>query len=335
MDSATRAPVAAHQPAVQQRDGVVRPGLGYCMIIGAAALFAVNGSVSKFALTGGLEPERLTALRVTGAFVVLVLLTALRDPASLRVSVRELPMLAIYGLVGVALIQYLYFIAILRLPVGIALLLEFTGPVLVALYARVVQREQVRRRVWLAIGLCLAGLALVVQIWRGGGGLDPVGLLAGAGSALALAAYFLIGQHAVRRRDPLSLLCWTFFFAVIFWAIAAPWWSFDWARLTKDTEVSGALLSGVSVPVGVLVASVVLLGTVAPYLLSINSLRHVSATRAGIIGTAEPVIASAVSWIWLGEALNGVQVVGGLVVLAGIGIAQSARDSAGALPEPA
>src|SRR5262245_19402938 len=334
VDRATRTPLAARRTVVQQHSARVRPGLGYCMIIGAAALFAVNGSVSKFALTGGLEPERLTALRVTGAFVVLVLITAVRNPASLRVSVRELPMLAIYGLVGVALIQYLYFIAILRLPVGIALLLEFTGPVLVALYARVVRREQVRRRVWLAIGLCLAGLALVVQIWRGGGGLDPVGLLAGAGSALALAAYFLIGQRAVRSRDPLSLMCWTFFFAVIFWAIAAPWWSFDWAELTKHTEVSGELLSAVSLPVGFLVASVVLLGTVAPYLLSINTLRHVSATRAGIIGTAEPVIASAVSWIWLGEALNGVQVVGGLIVLAGIGLAQSARDSAGPLPEP-
>jgi drug/metabolite transporter (DMT)-like permease len=326
--------MATRQVAAQPQSIRIRPGLGYCMIIGASALFAVNGSVSKFALMGGLEPARLTALRVTGAFVVLLLITAVRNPASLRVSLRELPMLAVYGLVGVALIQYLYFVAILRLPVGIALLLEFTGPVLVALYARVVQREQVRRRVWLAIGLCLAGLALVVQIWRGGGGLDPVGLLAGAGSALALAAYFLIGQHAVRSRDPLSLMCWTFFFAVIFWAIAAPWWSFDWSKLTKQVEVSGELLSAVSVPVGVLVASVILLGTVAPYLLSINSLRHVSATRAGIVGTAEPVIAAGVSWIWLGEALNGVQVVGGLVVLGGIGLAQSARDSGGVVPEP-
>jgi drug/metabolite transporter (DMT)-like permease len=304
------------------------------MIIGAAALFAVNGSVSKFALTSGLGPERLTALRVTGAFLVLLSVTAIRNPASLRVSVRELPMLAVYGLVGVALIQYLYFVAILRLPVGIALLLEFTGPVLVALYARVVQREQVRRRVWLAIGLCLAGLALVVQIWQGGGGLDPVGLLAGAGAALALAAYFLIGQHAVRRRDPLSLMCWTFLFAATFWAIIAPWWSFDWSRLGARTEVSGDLLWHASVPVGVLVASVILLGTVSPYLLSVNSLRHVSATRAGIIGTAEPIIASGVSWIWLGEALNGVQIVGGLVVVTGIALAQSARDSAATVPEP-
>jgi drug/metabolite transporter (DMT)-like permease len=231
------------------------------------------------------------------------------------------------------LIQYLYFVAILRLPVGIALILEFTGPVLVALYTRVVQRQQVRRRVWLAIGLCLAGLALVVQIWSGGGGLDAVGLLAGAGSALALAAYFLIGQHAVRGRDPLSLMCWAFFFATAFWAVAAPWWSFHWSQLAVRTEVSGDLFAPVAVPVGVLVGSVILLGTVAPYLLSINSLRHVSATGAGVVGTAEPVIASGVSWIWLGEELNAVQVVGGLVVLTGVGLAQSAKDAA-ASPEP-
>jgi drug/metabolite transporter (DMT)-like permease len=315
----------------------MRPGLGYALVLAAAALFAVNGSVSKFALTGGLEPERLTALRVTGAFLVLLLITLLRDRASLRVGLRELPLLAVYGLVGVALIQYLYFVAILRLPVGIALILEFTGPVLVALYARVVQRQQVRRRVWLAIGLCLGGLALVVQIWRGGGGLDAVGLLAGAGSALALAGYFLIGQHAVRGRDPLSLMCWTFFFATIFWAVAAPWWSFDWSELAARTEVSGDLFAPVTVPVGALVASVILLGTVAPYLLSINSLRHVSATGAGIVGTAEPVIAAGVSWIWLGERLNTIQVLGGFVVLAGITLAQTARDTAAlpeALPEP-
>ena len=162
-----------------------------------------------------------------------------------------------------------------------------------ALYARVVQRERVRRRVWLAIGLCLAGLALVVQIWQGGGGLDPVGLLAGAGSALALAAYFLIGQHAVRTRDPLSLMCWTFFFAVIFWAIAAPWWSFDWSQLTKRTEVSGELLSAGSVPVGVVAASSCSVPS-RPTLLSYQ-LSGIVGHRAGIVGTAEPVIASGVS----------------------------------------
>lgn len=82
-----------------------RPVVGYAMIVAAAVLFAVNGSVSKFALTSGISPERLTALRVTGAFVVLLGVALIRNPRILRITWRELPMLAAYGLVGVALIQ--------------------------------------------------------------------------------------------------------------------------------------------------------------------------------------------------------------------------------------
>ncbi len=300
-----------------------RPAAGYLMIVAAAVLFAVNGSVSKFALTSGISPERLTGLRVTGAFVVLLGVALIRDPRILRVTWRELPMLAAYGLVGVALIQYFYFVAILRLPVGVALLLEFTGVVFVALYSRVVLRESVRRRVWLAIALSLGGLALVMQVWGGGRGLDPTGLLAGMGAAIALAAYYLMGQHAVRSRDPLSILCWTFFFAVLFWAVLAPWWSFEAASLASVAE----LPSG-DVPVGLLVASIVVLGTAMPFLLSIAALQHVSATRAGIIATVEPVLASLVSWMWLDETLKTTQIVGGLVVLGGIVLAQTARDPA-------
>lgn len=300
-----------------------RPVVGYAMIVAAAVLFAVNGSVSKFALTSGISPERLTALRVTGAFVVLLGVALIRNPRILRITWRELPMLAAYGLVGVALIQYFYFVAILRLPIGVALLLEFTGVVFVALYSRVVLRESVRRRVWLAIGLSLGGLALVMQVWGGGRGLDPIGLLAGMGAAIALAAYYLMGQRAVRSRDPLSIMCWTFFFAAVFWAVLAPWWSFEAASLASSAE----LPSG-DVPIGVLVTSIVVLGTAMPFLLSIAALQHVSATRAGVIATAEPVLASLVSWMWLDETLTTIQIMGGLVVLGGIVLAQTARDPA-------
>lgn len=307
-----------------------RPAIGYVMILLAAVLFAVNGSISKVALTSGLEPERLTAIRVTGAFLVLFAVALLRDAPALKVTRRELPVLAVYGLIGVALIQYFYFVAILRLPVGIALLLEFTGPVFVALYSRVVLREPIRRRVWLALGLSLAGLALIVQVWRGGGGLDPIGLLAGMGAALALAFYYLAGQRLVRGRDPLSLTTWAFFFAAIFWAVFQPWWGFDAGSLAAD-----AALPHGNVPVGLLVISIIVMGTTAPFLLALAALQHVSATRAGIVATAEPVIASAVSWMWLGEALTLVQMAGGLLVVTGVILVQTARDGAQPARHPA
>ena len=111
----------------------------------AALLFAVNASVSKVLLEAGVEPARLTAVRCTGTALGLGLVLLVVAPGRLRVSARELPALVVLGLAGAAMVQWLYFVAIDRLPVGIALLLEFTAPVLVALYTRVVRREDVRR----------------------------------------------------------------------------------------------------------------------------------------------------------------------------------------------
>jgi threonine/homoserine efflux transporter RhtA len=106
--------------------------------------------------------------------------------------VRDWPALALLGMTGAAMIHWLYLTAIDRLPVGIALLLEFTGPVLVALYAHVVPRHAVQRQVWLALGLALGGLALVTRVWTDIG-LDPLGVAAGLGAAACLATFYLVG----------------------------------------------------------------------------------------------------------------------------------------------
>ena len=140
---------------------------------------------------------RLTELRATGAFVGLAAFLALTAPGRLRVSRDEVALLVVYGIVGFALVQWLYFVAIERLPIGIGLLLEFTAPVLVALWARLVWHEPVRRRVWAALALALAGLTLVAQVWEDVT-LDAVGVAAGLLAAGALATYYLAGEHSDR-----------------------------------------------------------------------------------------------------------------------------------------
>ena len=119
--------------------GAPHPRLGYAMVTAASALFAVNGTVSKVILTnGGISSLRLTELRATGAFLGLAAFVLVTTPGRLRVTRDELPLLVFYGIVGFALVQWLYLVAIERLPIGIGLLLEFTAPVLVALWARLV-----------------------------------------------------------------------------------------------------------------------------------------------------------------------------------------------------
>src|SRR5437763_2655411 len=199
---------------------VPRPAFGYAVTVAAAGLFALNGTVSTLALHAGIPATRLTALRCCGAAVGLLAALAASSPRRLRLTWREAPFLAVFGIVGIALTQYLYYVGIGRLPVGITLVFEMSAAVFIALYVRLVRRQQVRSVVWLALALTLAGLALVAEVWQGGGSLDPRGVAAGLGAALCLATYYLMGERGTGTRDPLGLTCWSFVAAAVFWSLA-------------------------------------------------------------------------------------------------------------------
>jgi drug/metabolite transporter (DMT)-like permease len=301
---------------------VARPAVGYALTLASAALFGVNGTVSTLALQAGIPATRLTALRCTGAAAVLLVVLALVAPARLRITWREVPFLAVFGVVGVALTQFLYYVAIGRMPVGIALVFEMTAPVFIALYVWLVRREKVRSRLWLALLLSLSGLVLVAEIWQDGGSLDPIGVGAALIAALCLATYYLMGERGTVTRDPVALTCWSFVAAALFWAAAAPWWQFDSGVLAEPVPIS---VGSVHLPLWVLVAWIVVLGAVVPFWLSIAALRHLAPTAAGLVATVEPVFASIVAWLWLEQVLTGWQVAGGIVVLTGIVLAQTAR----------
>jgi drug/metabolite transporter (DMT)-like permease len=311
----------------------VRPATGYLLTLAAAGLFAVNGTVSTLALQAGIAAPRLTALRCTGAALALLVVLAVVSPGRLRISWREVPFVAVFGVVGIALTQYLYYVAIGRLPVGIALVFEMTAPVLIALYVWLVRGDRVRNRLWLALGLSLSGLVLVAQVWQGGGSLDPRGVAAALVAALCLAAYYLLGERGTAVRDPVTLTTWSFLSAAVFWAVAAPWWQFDAGELGHTVPVS---LGTLELPVWALVGWIVVLGAGVPFWLSLAALRHLPPTTAGIVATIEPVLAAIVAWLWVEQVLSGWQIAGGVVVLAGIVLAQTARTApVGPLPEPA
>jgi drug/metabolite transporter (DMT)-like permease len=303
---------------------------GYALVLTGGLLFVVNAGVSKVALTAGVDAATLTALRAVGAAAVLGAALAVLRPRALRLSRREVPLLLAYGVGGVAMVQFLYFVAIDRLPVGVALLLEYTAPVWIALFARLVLREQVRRTVWAALGLSLAGLALVAQVWDSGA-LDLVGVLAGLGAGLAFATYFLAGEAAVARRDAISLSFWGFTFAAVFWSAVRPWWHGLDGMVGGDTSMLGAL-GELTVPVWALVLWIVVLGTVVPFAVETAALRYIPATTVGMVAMVEPVGAAVLAWLWFGEVLTPVQLAGGLVVLTGIVLAQTARPSAPGRP---
>jgi drug/metabolite transporter (DMT)-like permease len=300
-----------------------RPAIGYAMALAAGTLFALNGTVSKVILKSGLSSLRLTEVRCAGALLGLALILLATRPQSLRIGRRELVFVAAFGVLGVALVQLFFFLAIHRLQIGVSLLIQYLGPLLVAVFAHFVLKERVRRHLWLALALALGGLTLVVDLWRGVS-LDGLGVLFALLSAVTFAGYLLFAEKAVGRRDPVSLLCYGFLFATVFWAFAQPWWSFPFDVPGRSVSLLGNL-ADLHLPIWALLLWMIVLGTIVPFFLIVGSMRHITATRAGILAMVEPVVASVIAYGWLDERLGTMQLVGGAIVLCGIVLAQTAR----------
>jgi drug/metabolite transporter (DMT)-like permease len=249
---------------------------------------------------------------------------AILRPRSLGIEPREIPWLLAFGVFGLAFVQFLYFVGITRLDVGIALVLQYLAPVWVALYARFFVHERVRRRLWYGLALALTGLGVATELWRGGA-LDGIGVLACLAASFAYACYILLAERGLRRgRDVLSLLAWGFVFATLFWTVVQPWWSLPTGLLDDDVSLLGRL-SGTSVPLWLLLLAVIVLGTFIPFILMIGALHHIPATRVTVTAMIEPVIAAVVAFAWLEEALGPAQIAGGVLVLGGVALAQTAR----------
>ena len=302
---------------------VRRPAIGYAMALSAGTLFAINGTVSKVILESGLSSLRLTEVRCAGGFLGMLAIVLLLQRQTLRISQRELLLVAAFGVFGVAFVQLFYFLAIHRLQIGVSLLIQYLGPLIVALFAHFVLKERVRRRLWFALALALGGLTLVVDLWSGVS-LDGLGVVFSLCSAFTFAGYLLFAERALGRRDPISLLCYGFFFASVFWSLAQPWWSFPFEVPGRTISLLGHL-SHLHLPIWALMTWMIVLGTIVPFFLIVGSMRHITATRAGIVAMVEPVVASLVAYGWLDETLGATQLVGGAIVLAGIVLAQSAR----------
>ena len=315
------------------------------MAVAAATLWAVNGTVVKVVLLAGLSSMQLAEVRSGGAALGLAVVLAAVAPGALRVTRRELPALVAFGVGGLAFVQLFYFLAIRRLDIGVALLIQYLAPLLVALWARFFTREHVRRRIWAALALALAGLTLIVDLAHGVT-LDGVGVAAAFAGAFAYALYVLLAERAVagpgpeagrpeahaparssaerQTRDTMSLLCYGFGFATLFWAVVQPWWRFPFSLFGDSVSLLGRLDTG-HLPVWLLALWIVVLGTIVPFVLLVGALRHLPATRVAIAAMAEPVVATVVAWAWLGERLGPAQLGGAGIVLVAILLAQTAR----------
>lgn len=289
----------------------------------SALAFGGSGVAAKPLIEAGLDPLHVVWLRVTGAALVMLPL-AVRHRALLR---HRPALLAGFGLLAVAGVQACYFAALSRIPVGVALLIEYLAPALVLGWVRFVQRRPVTRAAALGVVLAAGGLACVVEVWSGLR-FDALGLLLALGAACCQVGYFVLsdqgGDAGERAPDPLGVIAYGLLVGAAVLTLVARPWTMDRSVLTGTAH-----LDGTPVPALALLVWIVLVATVAAYVTGVLSVRRLSPQVAGVVACLEAVIATVLAWVLLGEHLSLPQVAGGAIVLLGAFIAQSSAPAKG------
>ena len=267
-------------------------------------MWALNGSLARFLLDDGVSAMRLAQLRSLLSWLILLAVLAALRPALLRVEREDLPRLAFLGIAGLALVHATYFYAIDKLQIGVALTIQYLGPLLVLLWLRIAHKRQLRGSLWGAAALSAVGCFLVVRAYHPGS-LSAVGIAAAFAAAVTFAIYLVGSERAGHRYSPVTTLVWAFGFASVFWALAQPLWAFPVDRFES--------LDAVALGLGVAIV-----GTLLPFVCMVSALRHIPASRGAVVATLEPVLAAGLAWIIHGEALAPVQIAGGLLVVAAV-----------------
>ncbi len=292
----------------------------YLLLVSAALLYSINGIVSKWVMEAGLSPWRLTEIRTTGSLLALLIYLGVKGRLHLlRPAPGELPLLIVFGVIGIAAVQSFYFFSILKLHVSIALIIEFTAPIWIVLYLRFVKKTKIANTMWLGLVAAFIGLILVGEVWNGLT-LNGLGVISSFFDALSLAAYFLLGRKLGRIRSTDTMLVWGFGITTVLYAIVQPWWSFPFHIFKEQVNLNGHF-SGDHLPGWLLLTFVIVIGTVLPYLFTLAGINALSPQVASIIGMLEPVLAGVFGWILLRETFTTIQLIGAAVVLVGIFIA--------------
>ncbi|MGW3186939.1 EamA family transporter [Streptomyces ardesiacus] len=298
-------------------------GTGLGLALASAVAFGGSGVAAKPLIEAGLDPLHVVWLRVAGAALVMLPL-AVRHRALLR---RRPALVAGYGLLAVAGVQACYFAAISRIPVGVALLVEYLAPALVLGWVRFVQRRPVTRAAALGVVLAVGGLACVVEVWSGLG-FDALGLLLALGAACCQVGYFVLSDQGSdageEAPDPLGVIAYGLLVGAAVLTLVARPWSINWSVLGGTAHMDGTPVAAT-----LLLAWIVLVATVLAYVTGIVAVRRLSPQVAGVVACLEAVIATVLAWVLLGEHLSAPQIVGGVVVLAGALIAQSSTPAKG------
>lgn len=303
-----------HEPAPDTRHSATAMGFGAIAL--AATLWAVAAVVARALFDRGVEPLELAEARSVITLAGLALIPAARR----RARRSSLGAVIILG-VSIALVNAVYYQAIDRVDVAVALVLQYTAPALVVAWVAFASRTAPRPEVLVGVPVTFVGVVLLSGlIGSDVGPIDGLGIAFGWSAALFFATYTVVSERAGEAYGVLGALLRGFFVATLMWiAFQIPrGWPSD---LVDPDNIAGVLFVGIG-------------GTLAPFVLYLWGVQRVRAERAAIAATLEPIAGAVIAWIFLSQSLTGVQIFGGVLCLAAV-VALQVRRSVAMPPEPA
>lgn len=291
--------------------------LGRWLVFLATVFWGTTATLARSVFRDDRVPaQTVVELRLTIAASLLLAWLVVRNRSALRVRPADRLYLAVLGLFGVAAVQGSYYYSISKLGVGLAILLQYVAPSLIVLW-EMARGRRPSAATAIAVALALGGTALLV------GGIDATAIKAsafdwtvGASSAVIFAFYVLASKRALARYAPETVLVYTFAIAAGFWACITPPWHIVAAAYPAKLWLKFALLGVFS--------------TLVPFRCFYAGLKRLPPAEAGVIATAEPVVAIVSAFVFLGEGLRPGQILGAALVIVAAMLASTGHPEAAA-----
>lgn len=285
---------------------------GIALALTSAVSFGLSGSLARGLMDAGWSPAAAVALRVTIAALVLVVPGLLAVRGRMRLLLSNAGTIAIYGLLAVAGAQLLYFLAVSRLDVGVALLIEYTAPVAVVLFMWAFRGQRPGPLTFVGAATAAVGLVFLLDV-LGGGPLDLLGILFALGAMVGAATYFVISADGDSGLPPITLAAGGLVFAaLVFWLTAA----IGVLPVTMTTQP--VVFTVATVPWWVPVLLLGLVTAALAYVTGIAAARHLGSRLASFVALSEVAAGLVFAWILLDQQPEPVQLLGAFLVLGGV-----------------
>ncbi|MEV4639699.1 EamA family transporter [Actinoplanes sp. NPDC049548] len=295
--------------------GSPRPaGAGLGLALLSAATFGTSGTFARSLIDAGWSADAAVAVRVGIAALLLAVPAAVALRGRWAVLRRSLGNVGLFGLLAVGGAQLGFFNAVRYLPVGVALLLEYSGIVLVVLWMWARHGERPRRLTIAGAAVAVAGLILVLDI-IGGAAIDPVGVLWGMVAAVGLATYFVLSARVDPQLPSIALACGGMAFGAAILVLLGVAGALPLDATFGTVDFAGHTMSWLAP-----VAGLSLIAAVVAYVTGIAAARLLGAALSSFVGLTEVLFAVLIAWLVLGELPSVVQGIGGTLIIAGIAL---------------